>query len=443
MLKLLRDKKPLRFLLISTLLSGAAVGAGLVAAVAGHAGAVQLASISSKAALALSVVIVLYAVPRVLRSLRWRSEYAMHVTNGGLIFSAAILVVTILALSSGNNLLYLVLAALLATMIVSVLAGRLNLARLEPAARYPDHIFAGEPVHFEVTLHSGKRLLPSFSLSVDLVEELADERKSAGLGYFPALPARASARMRTERCFDKRGVHAVAGFVISTGFPFGFIEQRRFIEWRSEVVVYPQPQPLDDFLPLLTFAQGRIESRAKGSGSDLYAIRPYLSSDHHHHIDWKATAKTGRLMVRQFTRDDDWRVTVNFDSGVDDERAAAAEFDEMFERAIRFAASLVTHFIEMGAEVRLVTANEGSGFGLSQSHRFGHRFLMLRRLAQISPQLLSSESANENGQRPSRSGEQAGGLEILITSNGHRGGAQSPAASMSAVRHVISFEELL
>jgi uncharacterized protein (DUF58 family) len=356
--------------------------------------------------------------------------------------------VTILALSSGNNLLYLVLATLLATMIVSVIGARLNLKRLNTSVRYPDHIFANEPVTFELTLQSNKKLLPSFSLSVDLVEEhqLATaspatpeasavtseskpaEQKASALGYFPIVPARTHARMRIERSFTRRGVYPVTGFVVSTSFPFGFVEQRRFIEWRSEIVIYPQPQLPGDFTHLPPFAQGRIESRAKGSGSDLYAIRPYLTSDHHHHIDWKATAKTARLMVREFTRDDDWRVTITFDSQADEQTAAAPAFDQMFERAVAFAAGLITHFTEIGAEVRLVTDEADSGFGVSPAHRFE----TLRLLARVSPQPLSSDKVSN------RNDEWAAGMEILITPNSGKPARSSGAAQV----RVVSFAEL-
>ena len=315
MLAFLRQKKSRRFVVITASLTGAAMISALVGGLASQTGRYELAANSSRMALVLALLALAYSLPKLARSLNWRSGYAMHVPNAGLMFGATILMVTVLALTSGNNLLYLVLAALLATMIVSLVSTRLNIRRLKPSVRYPDHIFAGEPVTFEVTLLNQKRLMPSVSLSVDLVEEHqtpndAIEQRAAALAYFPLVPARSHARSRIERSFDRRGVYPVAGFIINTGFPFGFVEQRRLIEWRGEIVVYPQPQPIEEFGGLLPMVAGRIESRPKGSGSDLYAIRPYLASDHHHHIDWKATAKTDQLMVREFTREDDWRVTI-------------------------------------------------------------------------------------------------------------------------------------
>ena len=116
----------------------------------------------------------------------------------------------------------------------------------------------------------------------------------------------------------------------------------------------------------------------------------------------------------------------------------------MFERAIAFAAGLITHFTDLGAEVRLMTPNQvdaDSGFGTGQAHRFE----MLRRLAQVSPQIFSAASKNGDlnkaATRDRFDNEWAAGLEILITPNG--GKSPQPFGSSSTGRpHVIRFEEL-
>ncbi len=389
MFRFFRRKKSFRFVLISAMLTVAAIGIALISAVAGQVGEYELESLGSKAALGLALVIVVYVVPRLAQSLRLNSDFSIHVPNAGLIFFALILMVTILSLSSGNNLLYLVLAVLLATAFVSWAASRLDLRRIAVSVRFPNHIFAGESAPFDVTVSNRKRLWPLFSLTVAMWEQdstpasnpVSESARVTELVYLPIIPARAQARARVERSFAKRGVYPINGFLARTRFPFGFIEHCRYIETTGEIVVYPQPQPLDDFRRLLPLLQGRIESRVKGSGSDLYAIRQYLSSDHHHHIDWKATAKTTRLMVREYTRDDDWRVTIAFDPRVEKESAAAPEFAEKFERAITLAASLVSHFIREGVEVRLLATDGDSGFGIGRAHCYR----MLDRLARLVP----------------------------------------------------------
>jgi uncharacterized protein (DUF58 family) len=438
MFRLLQQKKSLRFVLISALLTVAAIGAAMISAAATQIGRHELASVGSKAALGLALIIVVYVVPRLARSVRLeylRSDYSLHIPNAGLVFCAVVLTVTILALSSGNNLLYLVLAVLLATMFVSWLASRLCLGGLNLFVRFPDHNFVDETVPFDVTLINRRRLFPAFSLAVAISDQSSSrpQRELTELAYFSIIPASSHARLRVERSFAKRGIYPVRGFVIGTKFPFGFIEQRRFIEATAlgEIAVYPQPQPLDDFFRHVPLNQGRVESRLKGSGSDLYAIRQYLSSDHHHHINWKATAKTARLMVREFTRDDDWRVTIAFDPRVEQDFTERLDSTDKFERGIIFAASLIDYFIKQGAEVRLLTGDIDSGFGIGRTHCF----MLLRQLAPLAPEV------SENGVRkmpdsmlfPFTQAEEQ--LRVLI-------GSSLSNLQMPQAAHIVSFEEL-
>jgi uncharacterized protein (DUF58 family) len=377
-------------------LTATAIGVALISVIAGHLGEYELASLGSKAALGLALVIVLYVAPRLAQNINFNSGFSVHIPNAGLLFSALILLVTILSLSSGNNLLYLVLSALLATMFVSWAPSRLNLSRIGASVRFPNHIFAGESATFDLTVTNRSRLLPAFSLTVAMSEggEAAASKakesanNSTELVYLPIIPARASASARIERGFPKRGVYPITGFIIHSRFPFGFIEQRRRLEAKGEIVVYPAPLPLDEFSHAAPPLIGRVESRAKGSGSDLYAIRRYISSDHRRQIDWKATAKTSQVMVREFTRDDDWRVTVVFDARVEKEAASTPEFAEKFERGVTLTASLISHFIRAGVEMRLITVpaadsmtgGDDSGFGVGSTHSY-KMFYQLTRIA--------------------------------------------------------------
>jgi uncharacterized protein (DUF58 family) len=390
---------------------------------------------------------VVYVVPRLAQSINFNTEFSVHIPNAGLLFFALILLVTILSLSSGNNLLYLVLAALLATMFISWVMSRLNLSRIAVSIRFPNHIFAGESAPFDVTVSNSGRLLPGFSLTVAMSEQdskslVAKKEKEnvspanlTELVYLPIIPAKAQARARVERSFPKRGIYPVNGFLAHTRFPFGFIEQRRRLEADGEIVVYPEIRPLDEFRKALPLLQGRVESRMKGTGSDLYAIRQYLSNDHHHHIDWKATAKTSRIMVREFTRDDDWRVTIMFDPRVDKELAAEANFNEKFESGVTLAASLLSRFARAGAETRLITCltsgDEDSGFGVGSPHSYK----MFYQLARIAP---VTESGDAGARNEPRSNSLSGQFVIVIASATRNARANLRAASTE----FVNFEEL-
>ncbi len=62
-------------------------------------------------------------------------------TGSGLLFSLIIAIVGVAAFVSANNLLFLLLAAMLSTLMVSGFVSRLSLAGLEVDFVLPDHVF--------------------------------------------------------------------------------------------------------------------------------------------------------------------------------------------------------------------------------------------------------------------------------------------------------------
>src|SRR5215475_10887624 len=220
-------KKSFRFVFFSALLTAAAIGVALISVIAGQIGESEFASLGSKVALGLALVIVLYVAPRLAQNINFNSGFSVHIPNAGLLFFALILLVTILSLSSGNNLLYLVLSALLATMFVSWAPSRLNLSRIGVSVRFPNHIFEGESATFDLTVTNRSRLLPAFSLTVAMSEggagapgaNTASKGKDGvttptDLVYLPVVPARASAGAQIERSFPRRGVYPISGFIV-------------------------------------------------------------------------------------------------------------------------------------------------------------------------------------------------------------------------------------
>jgi uncharacterized protein (DUF58 family) len=390
-------KKTARFIFISALLTGGALVSVVVSIVAMQTGNAEMTSIGSRSALLFAVGMMIYILPRLARNIHFealRSDLSFKFSTGGWIFLVLLLVVALLAFGTANNLLYLVLALLASTLVVSEVASRLSLNKVDVKLRFPDHIFAREGAHFEITVRNRKRVLPSFSVTISAAPRRGaaeDEAHIDRLAFFAVIPSDAYARARIEIEFPRRGVYPVRGFTISTRFPFGFIERRRHAAASGEVVVYPQPQPLDELLRQISITQGQTESLMRGSSSDLYSIRQYYSTDHPRHIDWKATAKTTRLMVREFTRDDDWRMTIVLDptrppksvtsppAGSQEDEARA--FAQMFENAMTMTASLAAHFIDAGADVRLIIGDDDLGYGRGRSHCY----FMLGRLARLQP----------------------------------------------------------
>ena len=121
--------------------------------------------------------------------------------------------------------------------------------------------------------------------------------------YFPYIPAAAELAAELELCFPRRGRYQQNSFGLATRFPFAFLTKtRRVSPWPAEMLVYPPVETTDEFFEVLPLIAGEFESFARGQGDDLYLIREYMPEDSARHVDWKATAKSGSLKVREFSR---------------------------------------------------------------------------------------------------------------------------------------------
>jgi len=70
--------------------------------------------------------------------------------------------VALAALNTGNNLLFLILASLIALVLMSGIISSITLSGIEMRLVLPEHIFAGQAVRAMVELANEKLTLPSF-----------------------------------------------------------------------------------------------------------------------------------------------------------------------------------------------------------------------------------------------------------------------------------------
>jgi uncharacterized protein (DUF58 family) len=375
--------------ILGTLLVAIGLAAALVTLLARNTDNYALAA----AAAILSLVT---AVPPLARSARLEVkgiDLPIEVTGGGGLFLVILMVVGFAAWNTGNNLLFMIFSLLCSMLFVGGVSARASLRDLIVSARFPDHIFAGEAAPVIVTLRNAKRLLPSFSILVEARGPNEAARKSGKrsrakrfvkrpLAYFTYVPHRAAAEQRVEQLFSQRGHVLINGFELSTRFPFGFFKFRRRLRARNvDIVVYPKPEAIGDELHLLPTYAGRMASIRRGVGQDLFSLRDYQSQDDLRHIDWKATARSRNLTVREFTAEDERRITIVLDTR-DLSDSDQETFLPRFEAGIVQTASLLKHFIDEHAEVRLVLGADGGRYGTGLTHLYG----CLRRLAVVSPQ---------------------------------------------------------
>src|SRR4030095_9195911 len=236
--------------ILGTLLVVAGLAAALVTVLARRANESGIAGAAAILSLLIALLLTIFIVPPLVRSARVEVanlDFPVEPTSGGGVFLIIITVVRFAAWNTGNNLLFLVLSLLCSTLFVGWMAARASLRDLTVSARFPDHIFAGEPAPVIVTLRNTKRILPSFSILVEARGPHGDVGKPARrqrfqkrlLAYFSYVPHHAAAEQRVEQLFPRRGHVLIDGFELSTRFPFGFFRRRRRLRARDvDIIVY-------------------------------------------------------------------------------------------------------------------------------------------------------------------------------------------------------------
>jgi len=365
----------------------------LYSGAAGELGHFGLSVASSLTALLVAAWVGVTLVPVLakrtpLRWLGYRMEY--KVTREGWTYIGGIVIVALAALNTGNNLLFLILASLIAIILMSGILSSITLSGMELRLELPEHIFAGQPVRAQVELENEKLTLPSFSLRVEAAK--AKNSPAAALletpVYFPYVPKKDRVRQIVPITFPRRGAYRQDAFRIVTRFPFGFLQKARRVELQTEALVYPSVESTHSFLEILPALQGALESQSKGRGQDLYALRGYVPTDSARHVHWKASARSGSLMVREFTREEDCRVLLVLDPHISSAPGTVVAVPqipssdiERFERAVTLCAAIAWHFFERNAEMQFRSAEFETPLAAADENIF----VVLRHLALAKP----------------------------------------------------------
>lgn len=366
-----------------------------------QSGHYERAAVVAAVSLLLTVLVAVRVVPGLARRTAlqyWMPRVEYEFTREGVVFLAMIAAITVAALNTGNNLLFIILSCLLAAILASGMLSRITLRGLEIDLALPDHIFAGQSILAHLHLENRKQFFPTFSVTISGRAAARKRRKRRVVStpsilnedvYFPYLPRRSSASQDVTLTFPKRGSYSQAILRISTRFPFGFLRKTQTIPCTREVLVLPSVQPTQKFFEILPHLGNELDSYLKGLSHDLYAIRDYQQSDSARHVDWKATARVRQLKVREFTREDERRLRLVLDPRIPDTQA---ETLERFEKAVTLCACLAWHFYETGATVSLAT----SGFETPMAPAGQTLYAILEKLALIEPVVTEGHSFFED-----------------------------------------------
>src|SRR5260370_136955 len=209
-----------------------------------------------------------------LRWIAYKMEY--RITLEGWIYLGGILLVALAALNTGNNLLFLILASLIALVLMSGILSSITLSGIEMRLVLPEHIFAGQPVRAMVELENEKLTLPSFSLRVEAAK--SKQAQAAAMletpVYFPYVPKHDRVQQTIPITFPRRGVYRQEAFRTVTRFPFGFLRKTRQLNLKAEALVYPSVEPTAEYLQILPGLPSPLESLTQSPRQAIYPLPP-------------------------------------------------------------------------------------------------------------------------------------------------------------------------
>jgi uncharacterized protein (DUF58 family) len=139
--------------------------------------------------------------------------------------------------------------------------------------------------------------------------------------------------------------------------PLGLWQSTRFSGEEQAVRVYPDFRALAKYTLLATDNRlsqiGVLQVRRRGEGTEFHQLREHRQGDPQRAIDWKATARTARLIAREYEEERDQRVLLVIDCG----RRMASKDDGLshFDHTLNAALLLAHVALRQGDAVGMLT----------------------------------------------------------------------------------------
>ena len=123
----------------------------------------------------------------------------------------------------------------------------------------------------------------------------------------------------------RRGLYTLTGYRLATKFPFALFRKSRDVDAPLELLVYPArvavPRP-----PPRAHVRGDATANRLGRRGEFFGLRERRTGDDRRDVHWKSSARTGRLLVREYEDELARRVVIGVDNALpEDVRDAVAD----------------------------------------------------------------------------------------------------------------------
>jgi len=269
-------------------------------------------------------------------------EGVVRLTKIGVSFVIFTIVVGFAAINTGNNALYIGLSFMLGCLLLSGIASKGGLQKLDVEFESIHEAWAGRAAE-------GKLRIANRSMLWNIRDVIVTSPELADPIFIPIINRRSEIRVESSFLFQRRGIVHFKILNLYTRYPFGFFLKKRRARISGEVIVFPRL--LDEETPRERFRAVDGEqhpSNRAGIGTDVHSFREYVRGDSFRHIYWKKSASLGRWIMKQTEMESSRAVQV-----VVDPFKPRSASDDDFERMISEAATFIFDALRRDIDVLL------------------------------------------------------------------------------------------
>ncbi len=305
------------------------------------------------------------------------------------------------------NLMFMAVGLLLGALLVSLLWVWLALRGIELERDVPDHGVTGEELVLRYRLTKGS-WLPAFSLVLTEtwgrgreghlrhgpMSEQPQRLLERPTGWVVHLGARQTVQAQSSCWPSRRGELTLSCVELHSDFPFGLVRRVLVFEKADALLVLPRLYRVTRAVMsrITRLDAGGYHQLDKAGGTEeFFALRDYRMGDGLKVIDWKHSARMGKLVSRELTQPVPPSLVIYVDLSDDAPQYESAETASItpeqmqrIDRAIDLAASLVCDAYQAGYRVGLIV-NGADAPALRAHHSLPHRGRLLETLAQLKP----------------------------------------------------------
>jgi len=239
-------------------------------------------------------------------------------------------------LAVGYDVAMVLLAVL--SMLVSARPGQITIQR-----RLPEHLSLGavNQIGWDV------RNLASSPVKFELTEDVPETIEPEAADVAGTLLPHATAELRYGVRPTRRGLYEFGDIFLRWQTPLGLLIRQKRLRTRDAVKVYPNVASLARYE--LAARRHRMAEigvtpvRLRGRGNMFESLRDYVPGDDPTDVAWKASARHGRLIVRNYETERSQNVLVVLDCG----RLMVPQVDHLSRLDCAINASLLLSYVAM------------------------------------------------------------------------------------------------